>query len=151
MSSRSSGWLATAVLPVFFLGSGFLPFLQPKAFPDQGDFKIIYKPSPNQELDTLRELVQQSGVFDEIVAGLNAALNLPYDILIRFEDNSEGPYQQGDQIVINYQFLDFHANLFVRFEYSENPEELAEALLGLAEFVLYHEIGHALVGWSSTW
>ncbi len=141
-ASSALGIVAQILLLCFVLDALPQASAQPE---DRGDFKLVYRPSSDPELDSFRELLVESRVFDKIVAGLNDLLVLPYDIVVRFEDNAEGPYYQGRKIVMNYQFLQFHSGLFLQFEYSEDPEELVDDLLDLTEFVFYHELGHALV------
>ena len=44
-----------------------------------------------------------------------------------------------------YDFLAQNYEVLIASNFSEDPEELAQTILNLTEFVLYHEVGHALV------
>jgi len=79
---------------------------------------------------------------------LNQHLALPTDIAIRFEEG-DGPYYNPETlaIIINYEFVEYVTALFLQARYvdADSEEELYSAVLDVIEFILYHEIGHALV------
>lgn len=134
-----------AAIALFAFGAALL-CSPAQAQRDQGDFKLRYMPAgEDPNLKDARSIVVQSGIFDEIIDFLNGLLSLPHDIEIRFENNEQGPYYLDGTIIMNYQFVVYHAGLFEYVEYSESAEQLVDDLLGITEFVFYHEIAHALI------
>ncbi len=137
--------LALAAVLVVAPAVDAAPAESPAAIEDVGDFQLRYEAPRDQRLESARELVRSRGVFEELVAELNDLLALPHDIAIRFEEDSDGPYYAQRAIVIDYGFVVDASELFEDAGYSETEEERAQAVLDLTEFVLYHEVGHALI------
>ncbi len=103
----------------------------------------FYQPSPETEPYAL--LLAESGIIEEAVADLEDLFSLPVPIKIVFASGIEGPqYYQG---VINmpYEFLMQNDLILSAAQFSDDPEVIAQTILNLTEFVLYHEVGHALV------
>ena len=97
------------------------------------------------ETEPYANLVVESEIFDQAVADLESLFILPHPIKILFASDIEGPqYYQG---VINmpYNFLAQNYEMLTASNFSDDPEEVAQTILNLTEFVLYHEVGHALV------
>ncbi|MEZ5056909.1 MAG: DUF4344 domain-containing metallopeptidase [Saprospiraceae bacterium] len=116
--------------------------LNAQAIEDNGDF-ILVADAPGECFENAYQLLAERSRIEEMVADLNQFLALPYNITIHFQDN-EGPYYYQGNIMMNYGFLNHVYNVFNNAEYIQSQEDL-DVVLDVVEFVLYHEIGHALV------
>lgn len=107
-------------------------------------FELIYEePAPGAM--GAAELVITSGVIDEVVQDLEGLFALPQAIPIVFKSSDEGPHYYQGVIVMPYEFIVQNDEIFAAAGYSETVEEQQEALLLLTEYVLHHEVGHALI------
>ena len=107
-------------------------------------FELIYEePAPGAE--GAAELVITSGVFDAVVQDLEALFALPQPVPIVFKSSEEGPHYYQGVIVMPYEFIVQNDEYFAAVGYSETVEEQQDALLQLTEYVLHHEVGHALI------
>ncbi len=128
------------ILSWFFVGS-----ISTQAQTHEGRSFILQYYEPSEEMAFYAQLIIESGIFDEVVSDLEEEFNLPTPITIVFASGIEGPqYYQG---VINmpYEFLAYNDQVLAASNFTADPEEAAEILLNLTEFVLYHEVGHAIV------
>jgi hypothetical protein len=113
---------------------------------ERGRFLVWYAKPRNSDERFLVGLVKASKL-DEVMAGLGKALIIPRNVTIAVEGGQAGPYYNPDThvIVLNHPFL----GLGVKVYSAEYPKisgyELGKALASLEYFVLFHEIGHALV------
>lgn len=109
---------------------------------DRGDFKLVLE----SELDgeDAEALVREYGGFEDLLASLNETVALPTDVIVRFQ-SGDGPYYDPErrEIVMNYDFLYWLAEIFD--SEVDSQEELESAILDASTFVLFHEVGHALV------
>lgn len=78
-----------------------------------------------------------------VLDGLNVAFKLPRAVTVTFREGGEGAFYQDGRIVICYDFLSEIDGALKE----DVPDEALrhKLLLGHAHFVLYHEVGHALV------
>ncbi|MFQ5570570.1 MAG: DUF4344 domain-containing metallopeptidase [Rhodothermales bacterium] len=107
-------------------------------------FELVYEePAPGAE--GAAELVIRSSVFDEVIEDLETLFALPHPVVIRFTSSQEGPYYLQGEVVLPYEFIVQNDQFFAAVGYSETVEEQQVALLQLTEFVLHHEVGHALI------
>jgi len=127
--------LAVALAP----GAGAAPQRASKA---KAGFTLSFGPAAPQHRD-IRELLASSGRFQEVVAELNASFALPSPVRIAFKEG-EGPHYDPNtgEISMNYDFAASAAEIFAGEGVSD--DEIIDGLLGTVEFVLYHEVGHAL-------
>lgn len=112
---------------------------------DEGDFVLEVEPAP-EELDDVRTAVREYPIRD-VVESLNETLALPDDITIAFAPAGEevsGPFfdPETSTVRLPYEFVAAAADAFAELDYGEEREAGA---LALTEFVLYHEVGHALI------
>lgn len=123
-----------------------VPSAAAPAPPQKGGFRVQFVPGDTPEYDAIREGFQANGGYEELVAEINASLALPVDILISFQ-NGDGPLYDASQhaIVMNYEFADLVATLFLQEEPELTDEELWDSVFDVFDFVLFHEVGHALV------
>lgn len=107
-------------------------------------FILQYEP-PDETLAPYANLLMESGVMEEVVTDLENTFQLPQPILIRFTSGKPGPLYYQGVINMTYEFLLSNHEIIAATGYAETEDELVLTLLNLVEFVLYHEVGHALV------
>ena len=107
-------------------------------------FILQYEP-PDETLAPYATLLMESGVMEEVVTDLENTFQLPQPILIRFTSGKPGPLYYQGVINMTYEFLLSNHEIIAATGYAETEDELVLTLLNLVEFVLYHEVGHALV------
>ena len=107
-------------------------------------FILQYEP-PDETLEPYANLLMESGVMEEVVTDLENTFQLPQPILIRFTSGKPGPLYYQGVINMTYEFLLSNHEIIAATGYAETEDELVLTLLNLVEFVLYHEVGHALV------
>lgn len=121
-----------------------------ESFEDVGDFVLRSEDIRDQDLQGIRQLLDDMGRFEELIEHLNENLILPYDITVTFKDGK--PFEayfdpNTEQIVLSYQFVALITGIFLKYEYidlEDSPEDFVY-VLDVVEAILYHEIGHALV------
>ncbi|MCB0662389.1 MAG: hypothetical protein KDC24_06595 [Saprospiraceae bacterium] len=116
--------------------------LHSQTIQDNGDFLLIAD-APGEGFENAYHLLADRSRIIDMLNDLNSFLALPYNINIHFQDN-EGPYYYQGNIMMNYGFLNHVYSVFNEAGYIETQEDL-DMILDVVEFVLYHEIGHALV------
>ena len=116
------------------------------AIQDSGDFHLIYEPTNNYaEYETW---VKSWGYFEMQENWLNQNFSLPYDVTIFVaECGHENAYysSQAKQIVICYELIQeyyFNMNEIWR---DQNADWIRLATIDVVDYVLYHEMGHALI------
>lgn len=142
MRRRTGAWAAALALLALTVGCGEQP--PPAEAADEGDFVLVLEPAEGA-LAEIRDAVEQAG-FAEVEADLNALFALPADIPVVFtpEAGEIGPHfdPETNEIVIPYAFVPQAEQTFEAMEYGDDAPAAAMAAI---EFVLYHEVGHALV------
>lgn len=112
---------------------------------DAGDVRLAWDDVRDaQHAQEMRAL--QGGELDGWVQATNALLALPYDVTIRHaECGEQNAYYdpQSREVVMCYELLDAIAATMAQAgaSRSEAPREVGDAWL----FVLFHELGHALI------
>ena len=115
------------------------------AAPLKGAFVLSFGPA-NAKHARYKQFVQSSGRFQQVVDELNLTFDLPANIAIRFEEGDGPAYYEDDRtIVMNYDFVQNAVEVFAGSDADLRNEEVADNVLGVIEFVLYHEMGHALI------
>ena len=113
---------------------------------DRGDFKVAYGEAEGRELAELRQDLLENRVLEETADGLNKTLALPEDVTLSFAECGEvnASYDPGRRrVTVCYELVD---DLYDAFrDDAKDDEELDERVVGATVFVLYHEVGHALV------
>lgn len=100
---------------------------------------------PNQQTEVYAQLLVESEVIQEAVQDLENLFALPQPIQIVFGSEIEGPQYYQGVIQMPYEFLMMNDQILTAAGTYETVEDQAIALIDVTEFVLYHEIGHALV------
>ena len=113
---------------------------------DRGDFKVSYGEAKKKELAELRQDLLENRVLEETADGLNRTLALPEDVTLSFAECGEiNAYYLPDErrVAVCYELVD---DLYDAFrDDARGDEELDERVVGATVFVLFHEVGHALV------
>jgi hypothetical protein len=113
---------------------------------DRGDFKVSYGEAKEKGLAELRQDLLENRVLEETADGLNQTLALPSDVTLSFAECGEpsASYDPGGRrVTVCYELVD---DLYEAFRgEAKNDDELGERVVGATVFVLYHELGHALV------
>jgi len=110
-----------------------------------GEFKARYAPV-DPSLETMKETMKETGALEGIVAALNEKFVVPEDIYLTLSDcgGAINAYydNSNNEIVICYDLLLY---LYFLFSGIGDSEETANQLVGVFVFVIFHELGHALI------
>lgn len=109
---------------------------------DKGDFTVYYMPTV--EYAELQGLYKQSRALESIAAMLNAEYALPFDVGLGFKQcNMANAFYDPNvrQVQICYELLDL---MYERLSVTA-PSRLHQNFVGALAFILFHEIGHALI------
>lgn len=112
---------------------------------NSGSFEIYYSEPTNRSFFDIYENVKHGGVFDNIVYQINSNFALPSTVWIVFAQCGDSlSFYDPDQkkIEICYEFIDNMKNVYSVMDITQDP---TSAAINNTEFVLYHEIGHALI------
>ena len=109
----------------------------------KGNSFELYFEEPGKNFEYLASLFYNNN-FSEVLADMDRIFQLEKPIGIVFTQGKPGPLYYNGIIHLTYEF--FHSmNILAYNEMEKDPEKRAFLLLDLAEFILYHEIGHALI------
>lgn len=109
---------------------------------DEGDFKIVYNGS--EKYKKVKTLFENSKVFDKITNSINKKIALPNDVTISFSECKEAnAFYQENKITMCYELIEKVTQTFT--ETVNTEEELDTAMRDTTSFLLFHEIGHALI------
>lgn len=111
-----------------------------------GAFKVVTSPVKNKDYKELQQALDESELLDAIADDLNETIALPFDIAITFEEcgTVNAFYDPEDRKIS--MCLELIENLSEVFHKKMDDTDAAdEATMNAAVFVLYHEVGHALV------
>ena len=125
----------------------------------KGRFKVQYSAATTADNKAMAKMVKDSKSFDQLAEAFNKMFTLPKDIIVHFKEDDSGnaPFYLDGEIVMNYEFLVENSQMFAEYEDSDGDKKvearkehltdqaLDDKVLGVAEFVFYHELGHALV------
>lgn len=113
---------------------------------DQGDFKVVYRLGQKSKFIEIQNDLKESKIFEEIADTLNGTFALPVDLPIVFtecgEENAFYDPSKGE-IHMCYELIDQFLENFGK--HSKTPEEGVTATVDAVSFVLFHELGHALI------
>ena len=113
---------------------------------DAGRFSVVYAQGRTADEKFLIKLIKASQL-SQVAAALSKSLILPANVTIAITRGQQGPYFDPRTKTINFN-LPFAALMF-RVITSEYPKisgyNLGVAFASLQYFILFHEIGHALI------
>ena len=110
-----------------------------------GNFKLIFSEPESQFYKELKSEYQKDTGFYDLVDGLNKNFKLKKDVTINIKECgiSNAFYdEQNSEIILCYELFEYYYNFFSN-QYKN--EELDNVTTGAILFILFHELGHALV------
>lgn len=118
--------------------------------PDQGDMKVVFDTPANQDDADAKDLLTTTGTARTVASLINDTVVLPNDTPVVFtsdDPGGTGPHYdpQAKQINFPYGFVNFIAGTFKQNEPDITDEDLARATDNAVDWILLHEMGHALV------
>lgn len=118
-----------------------------KGKPDKGDFVLDMKKPKGDDADAAFLLKDQEPQI--LVDGLNETFRLPRDIRIILEtgasDDDTSPYYDPTDGNVHVPYEFFYETVGVFLELGDKERVALDEGVAALEFVVYHEIGHALV------
>jgi hypothetical protein len=111
-----------------------------------GRFVVVFAPPRNADERFLVQLLR-SAQLPTVFGELSKALILPRNVTIRVQGGPDGPYYnpRTRTIILNHEFSALVLNVFQKEYPKITPRRLGELFAELEYFVLFHEVGHALV------
>ena len=120
---------------------GFISF--PSFVEDEGDFKVRYESPTAAGWQTWKEWIRDEGSFEREASWLNDNFKLPVDVYIvgKLCGQANAWYDPSkNEIVVCYELFNEVYGNFLGVE-----DDPVESLLHVIDYVLYHEMGHALI------
>ena len=108
-----------------------------------GTFGLSYSAPSDKSLDSIYGALTSNGVFGGLVKDLNTQFKIPVDVVIKFSQcGSATAFYDPQQKTVDicYEFIKNMESL-----YATSGQNSSDAAISNAEFVFYHEIGHALI------
>jgi len=136
-------WIVVLTAVVALAGSAAASTAAPTA---GGRFVVVFAPPRNQDERILVSLLK-SAQLPQVFGELSKHMKLPRNITISVQGGAAGPYYNPKTrtIVLNHSFSALVLNVF-HAEYPRITQyHLGELFAELEYFVLFHELGHALV------
>ena len=120
---------------------------QPVVVSDKGKFIFQIKEDPKPEYKDIASYLRKDGRLEEIVAAMNQTLRIPYDIKVLVTTTGQGPYYISDDktIYLDYKMMQIQMNLYDKYHPKESKENRRHYFNNVTRFLLYHELGHALI------
>jgi Putative metallopeptidase len=118
----------------------------PQGRAERGRFLVWYAKPRNSDERLLVGLIKASKL-GEVMTSLGQSLIIPRNVTIAVKGGQSGPFYNPDThiIVLHHPFLELGAKVYSAEYPKISDYELGKALASLEYFVLFHEIGHALV------
>lgn len=111
---------------------------------DNGDFVLQLDDPPTE----VQQILDQSGQMADTVSVMNDLIKLPTDVGVAFTaETEEGPAYFPDEqtIVMPDTFADYVVSTLSGAFPDATQDDLTSAYVDIQQFVLLHEMGHALV------
>ena len=112
--------------------------------PDRGDFKVAHREAAGGKEGA--EMADEEKSLEEAAAALNKVFSLPHDIFIGFDacDEPNAFYDpEKKEVTVCHELVE---QLYEAFRADDKTDdELDEVVANATTFVLFHEIGHALI------
>ena len=128
-------------------------FAQKPPVPAARVVKFRYDNPKNPKLVPFQKLVQSNQVLEEFANVLNGGFRLPSDLTVTAMqcDTVNAFYSPRDRAIqLCYEFVEYfyslHTNDLRGPDGKVDAAALQQAVIGSVRFVMYHEVGHALVG-----
>jgi len=130
---------AIATLPISAAAQGYA----------SGFFPHVYAPSHNAQFNQLAQWFQTSGYLAQLSADMNRRLAMPGNVQVSAGECGRvnaffRPATNPPSVVMCYELVSEIYKAFQRRGIA--GDQMNTALKGTIDFIMYHEIGHALVG-----
>jgi hypothetical protein len=134
-------------------GGGTNPFGKPTTpsssgdkIADKGDIRVRWEATEDEDIAELAQAIEDSGLIEEIADSLNMTLRFPNDLTITHLDCGEEnafylPEKRG--VFLCYEML--KRILVTVYDERASVEDNTQRLVGAWMFVMFHELGHALI------
>jgi len=135
------------------IGSGTAALAQKPPTPASRVVKVRYDVPTDPSLVPYQKFVQGNKILEEFADGLNANFRMPSDLTITaIQCGRVNAFYspQAKAVQLCYEFVRHFNNLHINDQ--RNPDgsydnaAVTKSLIGSIRFVMYHELGHALVG-----
>ncbi|HEX7240042.1 MAG TPA: DUF4344 domain-containing metallopeptidase [Longimicrobiaceae bacterium] len=110
-----------------------------------GGFRVVYTGLRDERFAEWEAFVREARILEGSAEVLNDWIVLPHDVELTFAACGEAnAFYEPDRkhIVVCYEILEHFGEVFAD---APTDEFRAQAMLGATDFVLYHELGHALI------
>jgi hypothetical protein len=113
--------------------------------PTQGTFILDIKDDPL--FNGMAKYLRKDGRLSQMVSAMNQNLKIPYDIKIIVTTSKKGSFYSPSRktIYLDYQFMNEVLAVFDKFHAKESAKNRRHYLNNMIRFLLYHELGHALI------
>jgi hypothetical protein len=111
----------------------------------EGRFQVEYLKTNNPDYREWQQEFRQERVLEELAKELNQVIRIPDDITLSLaECGEENAFYASDErrVIFCYELME---SLYAGFSEEDEDEEAQDAVAGAIAFILFHEIGHALV------
>ncbi|NJN75189.1 MAG: DUF4344 domain-containing metallopeptidase [Synechococcaceae cyanobacterium RL_1_2] len=113
---------------------------------DTGDLRLTYETTDNENFEKIREVLETTQFFDELMEDLNNSLVFTEDIDVIFTtcDESNAYYDgESSTITMCYELVDDYVAIFA--DEVETEEDFANEVIDATSFTFFHELGHGLI------
>jgi len=113
---------------------------------DKGDLRAHWETTDDRTLTELVDTLESTGLVESVAEGLNDTLRFPNDLTLAHLDCGEvnAFYSPKDRSVFMcYELL--KQIVATVYDPTLTDEELSESIVGTWLFVMFHELGHALI------
>jgi len=116
------------------------------AAPQPGKFKVVFAPPKNADEKILVSLLKQAQM-PKVFGILSQRMKLTRNVTISVQGGNAGPYYnpKTGTIVLNHPFSALALNYWFKKYPKAKPYDIGYHFAELVYFVLFHEVGHALV------
>ena len=113
-----------------------------------GSFDLeIQKDKKDPDANKIADYIRNKGELKNIVGLMNQTINIPYNIHVVTTSTNVGPIYNSDNKAINldYQLMEIIFALYDQYYPKQSPENRLHYFNNVGRFLLYHELGHALI------
>jgi hypothetical protein len=113
-----------------------------------GKFKLLYaleRRGSQVSVHPAVTAIRSNGILEQIVASANELFRLPYDIPVAFRKiGAKNAFYSPSQKRIDFG-LELVEDLYITLSRNYSGQELIDATTDAVVFILFHEMGHALI------
>lgn len=112
-----------------------------------GEMTVAYEKPRGETQELVAEFLRESELVESVAESLTDTFVLPEDVTVTVARGNDGPAYDPNarEIIFNYSFVEFVADVFAEVDPEAGDEEILEATANVSAMVLLHEVGHAFV------